>query len=173
MDDEIRKRQNETPEQRAKRLREFQKKKQEREEAARQVLDAFEFQQAGQETIAGLPCLVISAVPRPRYEGHGRIGNILRHLSGRLWITAAGNELVKFQADVLDDVSFGWFLAKLNKGGQIIMQQTRVNEEVWLPSEFSLKLSYRALFKKTNIEQENTYFDYKKFTVESKVTPLP
>ena len=176
VNDEIRKRHNETPDQRAKRLREYQKKKQEREDTAREVLDAFNFEAAGQETVNGFPCQIIAATPRPGYVPHGRIGGILPHLSARLWITTGSNELVKQEANVLESISFGWFLARLDKGGRIIIEQTRVNNEVWLPSRFSLKLDYRAVFKlfrKTNIEQENTFFDYKKFTVDSKVTPLP
>jgi len=46
----------------------------------------------------------------------------------------------------------------------------RVNDELWVPKEVSLKASARlALLKKVDIEQESTFSEYRKFRTDSRV----
>jgi hypothetical protein len=170
IDKETRQRAGETPAERQKRIQKHEKQRQEQEEIDREVLDAFSFRLAGRESVAGVACLVIEGTPKPDYRPRKKETALLKHLGGRLWISEDSNEFVKMEANVLEDISFGWFLAKLKKGGRIALEQTRVNEEVWLPHSLSLRLGARALIKQINLEAQVSYFDYKKFRVESKIT---
>ena len=46
----------------------------------------------------------------------------------------------------------------------------RVNDELWVPKDISLKASARlALLKKLNVEQTLTFSDYRKFQTDSRV----
>ena len=64
-------------------------------------------------------------------------------------------------------------LARLHKGSRIVIEQTRVNDEVWLPQHMAVKVDARvALLKGFNIEQVTTYRDYKKFRTDTKVVPV-
>jgi hypothetical protein len=53
------------------------------------------------------------------------------------------------------------------------MEQTRVNDEVWLPKQVTFKLSARvALLKGFNIDGEQSYRDYKKFRTSSRIVSI-
>ena len=67
----------------------------------------------------------------------------------------------------------GLFLARIHKGSRIIIEQTRINDEVWLPQHINLKVDVRlALLKNLNVEDDITYRDYKKFRTDSKIVPV-
>lgn len=73
----------------------------------------------------------------------------------------------------IDTLSFGLVLARLHKGSRIVIEQTRVNDEVWLPQHVAVKVDARvALLKEFNIEHDVTYRDYKKFRADKKVVPM-
>jgi hypothetical protein len=92
---------------------------------------------------------------------------------GRLWIDKNDLQLVKLDVEAIDTVSFGWFLARIHKGTRLVMEQTRVNQEVWLPQHISFRLDARvAVFKGYNQENEETYRDYKKFRATAKIVSI-
>jgi len=69
-------------------------------------------------------------------------------------------------------VSWGWFIARIHKGSRIVIEQTRVNDEVWLPQYTRLKLDAKiALLKQFNMDLDMSYRDYKKFRTETKIIP--
>ena len=73
--------------------------------------------------------------------------------------------------ECLDTVSWGLFIARLHKGTRFTLEQTRVNDEVWLPQHLTFKLDARlALLKGFKIEDEQTFRDYKKFLTDAKIT---
>jgi hypothetical protein len=51
-----------------------------------------------------------------------------------------------------------------------MLEQTRVNEEVWLPRQVTVKVDVRlALLKNFNVDVEQTFRDYKKFRATTKI----
>ena len=53
------------------------------------------------------------------------------------------------------------------------LEQTRVNDEVWLPRRLTFKFDARvALFKGYNIDGDQAYRDYKKFRTTSKIVGM-
>jgi DNA-directed RNA polymerase subunit H (RpoH/RPB5) len=51
-----------------------------------------------------------------------------------------------------------------------MIEQTRVNDEVWLPKHVAFKVDVRlALLKEYNVEQEQTFRDYKKFSATTRI----
>jgi hypothetical protein len=71
----------------------------------------------------------------------------------------------------IDDMNFGLFLAHIRKGLHVYVEQTRVNEEVWLPKRVEAHADMRlALFKNFNIDLDQSYRDYKKFRTDTKIT---
>jgi hypothetical protein len=74
------------------------------------------------------------------------------------------------EAETTRTISFGLFLAWLNPGAKLVLEQMRVNDEVWLPKREYLSGSGRiGLLKGVVEDQEITWSDYKKFRVESKL----
>ena len=75
--------------------------------------------------------------------------------------------------ECLDTVSWGLFLARFHKGSRFVLEQTRVNDEVWLPRQLAVKVDVRlALLKNLNVDIEQTYRDYKKFRSSSKIVSV-
>jgi hypothetical protein len=65
----------------------------------------------------------------------------------------------------------GFVLARIHKGTRVLIELTRVNDEVWLPKLVQLHFDARvALFKSYDEDVEQTYRDYKKFRTDTKIT---
>ena len=113
---------------------------------------------------------VIEAQPKPGYKPKMKRAEILRHLRGKIWVDEADYQWVKAEAEVIDPISFGLGLIKLESGAVLNFEQVRVNEEVWLPSLISVRADARlAYLKKLREELDITYRDYRKFQADSRV----
>jgi hypothetical protein len=175
--DSIAQRQKETPAERAKRIADWEKRRQREREPLDEVPDAFNFKIAGEAQIDGRGAWIIEGTPRPGYHARSALAKLFLKLRGKLWIDKADYQWVKTEAEVTDTISWGLFVARLGKGARLDMQMTRVNDEVWLPKRIEAKVSARlALVKKYNVESDTTFSNYRKFQVESRVvaaTPQP
>lgn len=160
-----------TPEERAKRLAERERKQAKDREGIRNIPDAFDFTLLREEGVGGRPAYVIGVKPHAGYRGPSH--DFLSKMQGTLWIDKADYHWVKAEAETLDTISWGFFVARLGKGTRLAFEQARVNEEIWLPRWASVKASARlGLVKKFNIEQETTYSNYRKFSTDSKIVSV-
>ena len=67
-----------------------------------------------------------------------------------------------------DTISFGLFLARLSPGSRLSFEQTRVNDEIWLPLHAQIRVDARlGLLMKVDAEVDVTYRDYRKFQTDS------
>jgi hypothetical protein len=166
----IDKRRNESDSEREKRLKKEEKEHEEGREFVKEIADAYNFTHVATEQLEGRDTYVIAAEPRPGFEPHRKEAKILSKIRGRIWIDAAESQWVKLDAEVIDTISFGLFLARLHKGTHIMTEQTRVNDEVWLPRHTAVHVDVRlALLKNFNVNVDVTDKDYKKFHAESKI----
>ena len=132
------------------------------------IPDAYDFKLVGETVIDGRGAYEITASPRADYRGELR--GILHSLEGTLWIDKQDFNWVKFEADVLKPFSLGWFLARVGQGTHLSYELMRVNDELWVPKEISLKASARlTLLRKVNVEQQVTFSEYRKFQTDSRV----
>ena len=169
----IEKRKNESDGEREKRAKEEEKNREQGREFVREVADAYNFQLVGVEALGGRDMWVVDAEPRPGYEPHLKGAKFLPKLRFRAWIDKNEAQWAKLDIECIDTVSVGLFLARIHKGSRIMIEQTRVNDEVWLPQHVALKIDVRlALLKEYNVEQDQTYRDYKKFRTEVKIRPI-
>jgi hypothetical protein len=167
----IDKRKNESEEQRRRRLEKEERDREQAREFVKEINDAYNFRFVGMENLEGREAYVIDAVPRPGFQPHRKEAKILPKFKFRAWIDQADSEWVKLDAQCIDTVSFGWFIARIHKGSNIQIEQSRVNDEVWLPKHIALVLDARILFKGVNLEQDVRYRDYKKFRADTKIVP--
>ncbi len=169
----IDKRKNESPEDRKKREEKEEKDREQGRQFVREVADAYNFHFAGIESLAGRDTYVIDGEPRPGYEPHLKEAKILPKFRFRAWIDKDESQWKKLDIQCIDTVSFGLFLARIHKGSRIIVEQTRINDEVWLPQHVAVKIDVRlALLKNFNVEDDITYRDYKKFRTNTKIVPI-
>ena len=120
--------------------------------------------------MSGRESWVISAEPRPGFVPHMKYANYLPKFHGRIWIDKADLQMSRMDIEALDTVSWGLFVARIHKGSHFMIEQTRINDEVWLPRQVAFKLDVRlALLKNFNVDAEQSFRDYKKFRTDSKI----
>ena len=168
----IEKRKNESESDRSKRLEKLDKDREQGRQFVKEIADAYNFRLVGEENLDGRETLVIDAEPRPGYEPHMKDAKFLPKFRFRVWMDRAEKQWVKLDLQCIDTVSVGLFLVRLHKGSNIQIEQTRVNDEVWLPRHVALKLDARlALLKGLNMAEDVTYRDYRKFRTDTKIVP--
>jgi len=166
----IDKRKNESDEDRKKREEKEVKAREEARKFVKEVANAYDFKLVGTETVDGREAWVIDGEPRPRFEPQMKQAKLLSKLHGRVWIDKGDLQLAKMDIEILDTMSFGWVLARIHKGTRVMLEQTRVNDEVWLPRHVTFKVDARvALFKGYNLDGDQQYRDYRKFRSSAKI----
>jgi hypothetical protein len=166
----IDKRENESDAERDKREKKEEKEREDDRKFEREVADAYNFTLVGTEQLDGRDAWVIEAEPRPGFEPHMKDAKFLSKFHGRVWIDKSDLQMAKLDVDAIDTVSLGWVLARIHKGTRVMVEQTRVNDEVWLPQHVTFKVDARiALFKGFLMDGDQTYSDYKKFRTSAKI----
>src|SRR5271166_4839501 len=166
----IDKRKNESEGDRRKREEKEDKGREEDRKFVREVADAYDFKLVGTEVLGNREAWVIDGEPRPGFEPHMKESKFLSKFHGRVWIDKNDLQLAKMDVECLDTISWGLFLARFHKGTRVTLEQTRVNDEVWLPLHLTAKIDVRlALLKNFDVNLEQTYRDYKKFRATAKI----
>jgi hypothetical protein len=169
----IDKRKEETDDARQKREDKEEKDREHDRQFVREVADAYNFHLVGTEVLEGRDAWVIDAEPRPGYEPHMKDAKFLPKFRFRAWIDKGEAQWAKLDVECIETVSIGLFLARIHKGSRIVIEQKRVNDEVWLPLHVSLKIDARvALLKEDRVEQDVTFRDYKKFRASTRIVNL-
>jgi hypothetical protein len=144
-------------------------------EAVEELFRLYDIRIVGREAVDGRDAILATFAPRPGIDTATRASRILKKFSGRAWIDEKDCQLVRVEAELTDDLSFGFgILAKLKKGARAELQRRKVNDEIWLPAEARF-VGYARLFlvKGLNIDTLSEYSDYKKFTVATEATAVP
>ncbi len=169
----IDKRKNESNDDRRKREEKEVKEREDGRKFVREVADAYNFKLVGTEEVGGRETWVIDGEPRPGFEPHMKESKFLSKFHGRVWIDKGDLQLAKMDVEAIDTVSVGWVLARIHKGTRVMLEQTRVNDEVWLPRHLTFKVDDRvALFKGFNIDGDQEYRDYRKFRTSAKIVGM-
>ena len=162
----------ETPEEKQKRAAEFEKSRRRERAFLLELPDAFDLHLEGSDTIDGQDVWVISGVPKPGYRAKTRDGAALSKIRGKMWIEKSGYQWVRVEAETIGTISFGVFLARLDPGAKLVLEQTRINGQLWLPKRAYMSGKGRiALLKRIAEDDEITWTDYKKFQVDSRIVP--
>jgi hypothetical protein len=139
------------------------------DEARDEAFRLYRISMIGRETLEGTPVIALKFEPRPEYKPKTQEAKILAKVQGKAWFSEEDKELVRIEAELLDNLSLGLgFVARLNRGMQLVFQRRKVNNEVWLPAMAHFTGTGRILlFKGFRIDQEMLYSGYGKFSVES------
>ena len=166
-------RRNEPKEQRDRRIAEvaLPPGKTARARSSYQAPDAFDFRIVGEENVDGRAAWVIDGVPKPGFKPKSLGASILPKMKGRFWISKADYHWIKLDAETTGQMfAYGALLIRIGKGAHIVVENTRVNDEVWLPKRIALTGSARILLVKgIRAQIDFAYSNYKKFQVDSRV----
>lgn len=170
-DRELAARLRESPREREKRMRDFEKQRGQNREFAREVPEAYNFRLVGEESIQNHQVWVIDAEPKPGYEPRAKRADILKKVRGRIWIDQEDFQWVKAEAEVIDTVSFGLFLVRVQRGARFVFAQ-RQEKGMWVPSLIQVAGTARlGMVKNFHLEQEIRYGNYRRFLSDSQMIP--
>jgi len=169
----VQERQNESEQDKAKRLAKVERERQKQREFLREVPDAFVFKQLADELIDGRPVFVIEGTPKPGYTPQLDEAKILKRVRAKFWIDKSEYQWIKTEAEILDTVSFGLFLIRIEKGSRFEFEQARINNEIWLPKhQHQVMYGRLGLIKRVHVDVDSVETSYKKFTANSKIVSI-
>ena len=172
LDRTVSKLENESADERKRRLEKEEKERIKDREFLREIPDVYELHLAGEAQIDGRETWIIDAAPKPGYQPRQSDAKPLLKIKGRIWIDKSEYQWVRLEAETTGTITYGLFLARLNPGAKLVFEQQRVNDEVWLPKrEFTRGSGRLGLIKKIQMEEELTWNNYHKFEAESKIIP--
>lgn len=167
---ELAKRRNESERERRKRLEKEAEDREDFRALIAEIPRAYHLTMAGTEMIDGIRTWVIDAKPRAGYEPRAKRADLLPKFEGRLWIDEVEFQWVKVEARTIAPVNFGWVLARIYPGSVMTFRQSRVNNEVWLPAQATMKLDAKlAMLMKVKGEIDVTWKEYRKFQSDSRI----
>jgi len=161
---------NESEDDRRKRQEHAKQNRLKQQAFMREIADAYDFKIVGEEKIAGQDAWIIQAEPHPGFKAKTPEGKYLAKIHGKVWIDKAQYQWVKADAETIDTISYGLVLLRLYKGSRLQFEQTRVNDEIWLPKMERVTAGGRlGLFVRASLDQTTTYENYRKFQTNSKL----
>jgi hypothetical protein len=131
-------------------------------EAIDDAFHIYDFRMIGRERVDGYDAIQFTFSPAPGVTPRTSEGKLLQKFSGRAWVAERDHQLIRFEAESIDDLAMGFgLLARLYKGSRVVFQRRQVSDGVWLPSEFRYSGGGRVLLlKKLRIEGVREYSDY-------------
>ncbi len=147
-----------------------------REDGARvsisELLRASNLVNPRRERFRGRSVIVFDFEPNPSFD-YKNAKSMLKFFgktAGVMWIDEQDKQVARLEAYLADSYNVGGgVLAKLRKGASFVLEQQRINDEIWLPSIADINLSVRVLLVKgISVNQRIESFDYRKFTTEVK-----
>jgi hypothetical protein len=109
---------------------------------------AFLYRYAGTIVTPGGEVQKFTFKPNPKFEPPDLETQVLRQMTGEIWVDSAQARVVRLEGHLREDVDFGWgILGQLNKGGWIVLEQADVGEHQWHIVRFKMSMSGRVVFK--------------------------
>jgi hypothetical protein len=153
----------------ARQERALQKARRELDEVLRDIDHVFEIRMIGRERIEEHDTIAFVLTPRRDAKPQTHAGDQIRHFSVRAWVSEDDHELVKLEAEAIDDLKSGLgVLARLHKGARMSFLRRKVNGEVWLPAAVSYIGSARVGLLVTLRRSGTSEFSgYRKYSVDT------
>lgn len=161
---ELERRRRETPGERARRLKERAEKERERNAMLDEIFEAYDIRMVGRESVEGHSTIVVTLDPRPNHRPRTEEGELMLKLRAKAWVSETDYELVRAEAEVIDDVTVGWgIIGRLHTGTRATYERRRINEEVWLPAREVIEASGRALlFRTFKVNTVTEWYGYRR-----------
>jgi len=149
---------------------------QEKEDADRTIRmikafpDAFFYEYEGTETATaeygkeGDPLVRLRFRPNPNYNPPSRIEQALPGMQGTVLIDALRHRIAKIDGTLFKDVTFGWgFLARLEKGGHLLLEQSDAGDGSWEITRMKLDFTGKILlFKSFTVASDEILSDFRR-----------
>lgn len=132
-----------------------------------QMVNAFNFHFVREESLNGSDCYLFQALPNADYRPPVEKARVLAGMRGQIWIEKYGFHWARVEAEVIQPVEFGFFIAKVKPGTRFELDQESVGD-VWLPKHFeqSVNASIFGLYGYRSTD-EQTFSDYRENTLRT------
>ena len=122
----------------------YEKRQHDRADFVDAAGDAYIVKWAGREIHSGHDCDIFELTPNPSFHPRSMFQSALTHVTAKIWVDHDTNEMVRGEAHVLSDISFGGgLLGKLYRGGFVSMEQAEVAPGIWLPTRTEYEFTGR------------------------------
>jgi hypothetical protein len=149
-----RERKNESPAKRAARIEKYESER----SFLKDLPNAYDFAPMGEETVNGRPAWILGVAPRANFVPTTPRGGMLKHIKGRLWIDKRDLQWVKAEARVIDPISIGWILARVDQGAKIELNMERVADGLWMPARIDIDGTVRVMLVHNKALDEHVTF---------------
>jgi hypothetical protein len=162
---EAAKREAESPDERTNRIAEYQKQREQAHRILEEMPRAFNYTVATTRRVGSRTVYVLQATPRKGYDPPNVESNVLTAMRGEFWIDTITFQWVRASAVVLRPISIAVFLARVQPGTEFEVEQMPMSGDVWLREHFQIRSRSSILFFfHHHINEDDTYFDYRKIT---------
>lgn len=162
----------------AKRKSEREKQKAERQNkndedgdpAISMFLRACDFVSPRRERFEGRESIVFDFRPRAGFKPKTREESLIAKLVGVVWIDPTDKQVMRLEARLAEGFKIaGGLVASLKPGAALVMEQTRMEQGVWLPRFAQINLSVKVLlFGGGDYNKTIEWSDYKHFSGDVK-----
>jgi hypothetical protein len=138
------------------------------------VLRASKLVNPRRERFRNRDVIVFDFEPLPGYKPKKDYEKFFGKMAGAIWVDAADKQVARVEARLVDSYKIGGgLLASLKEGGSFVIEQDRINNEIWLPTRADINLGVKVLLVKgLNFNQVVTYGNYKRFNVDAEKEKL-
>ena len=133
-------------------------------------LKACEFVSPRRETLSGRETIVFDFRPRPGFRPQNRAESLIAKLIGVIWIDPVDKQVIRLEARLAEGFKMaGGLLVSLKPGAALVMEQTRMDQGVWLPRFAQINLSVKVLlFAGGDFNKTIEWSEYKHFSGDVK-----
>lgn len=125
--------------------------------------DAFLYRYDGTDIVNGVTTTRLIFEPNPEFDPPSRETLVYKGMRGQMWIEPRQERLVRIDALLFDDVTFGWgILGRLYKGGHFLVEQSQLGAGRWETTRMQLDFVGKALlFKTIKIKEDESASDFR------------
>jgi hypothetical protein len=118
--------------------------------------------------------IVFDFEPNPEIKDEKGISKFGSKQQGAIWIDPNDKQVVRVESRIIEALKVGGgLLASLREGSTFVMEQTHINNEIWLPAQMDINVGVRVfLLAGFNFNIAIRYGDYKKFNVDAEKEKL-
>jgi hypothetical protein len=120
------------------------------------------------EIFRGRPTLIFDFEGDPKAKASGMDQNAAKNLAGTIWIDEADRQVARLEVRFYDNFRVGGFLANVQKGTSMNVDQMPIGEGLWMQTASEDHLAARVVIKNLRMNVHIQDFDFKKFNVGTK-----
>lgn len=111
--------------------------------------------------------------PDPGFKPRAQFGSLFAHVRATLWVDESAAQMVRLEADIATDASFGGgILGKVYHGGHFKLEQTEVAAGVWLPTRDIYDVDGRRFLFGYGVHEQTDSSHYRHLGPPEKAIPV-